>query len=71
VKDLFDEEKGFWRGRLPDKLFNPDTIEFLLPSHEWDGDKVLTHTIQFAGQTYTAGTRVHPEARAEIPQSGL
>jgi hypothetical protein len=71
VKDLgFDEEKGFGEGRLQIKLFNRHKLNFSYLPMKWDGDKVLTDTIQFAGQTYPAGTRVQSEADLKFFKGG-
>lgn len=71
VNDLgFDEEKGFGEGRLQIKIFNRHKLNFSYLPMKWDGDKVLTSTIQFAGQTYTAGTRVQSEADLKFFKGG-
>ena len=71
VNDLgFDEEKGFGEGRLQIKIFNRHKFNFSYLPLKWDGDKVLTRTIQFAGQTYTAGTRVQSEADLKLFKGG-
>ncbi|HXZ35817.1 MAG TPA: hypothetical protein VEL68_07355 [Thermodesulfobacteriota bacterium] len=71
VNDLgFDEKKGFGEGRLQIKIFNRHKFNFSYLPMKWEGDKVLTRTIQFSGQTYTAGTRVQSEADLKLFKAG-
>ena len=71
VNDLgFEEKKGFGEGRLQIKIFNRHKFNFSYLPLKWDGDTVLTRTIQFAGQTYTAGTRVQSEADLKLFKAG-
>ncbi len=71
VNDLgFDERKGFGEGRLQIKIFNRHKLNFSYLPLKWDGDKVLSRTIQFSGQTYTAGTRVQSEADLKLLKGG-
>ncbi len=71
VSDLgFDEKKGFGEGRVQIKFFNRHKFNFSYLPMKWDGDKVLTETIQFAGQTYTAGTRVQSQADLKFFKGG-
>jgi len=59
VNDLgFDEQKNFFEGRLQIKFARKHKFNLEYIPLKWDADKVVTQTIQFNGQTYTAGTRV-------------
>jgi hypothetical protein len=59
VGDLgFEEQKNFFEGRLQVKFARKHKFNLEYIPLKWDADKVLTRTIEFRGQTYTAGTRV-------------
>jgi hypothetical protein len=59
VNDLgFDERKDFGEGRLQIKFARKHKLNFSFLPLKWDGDKIITQTIEFSGKTYTAGTRV-------------
>lgn len=71
VNDLgFEEKKGFGEGRVQIKVFNRHKFNFSYLPLKWDGDTVLSRTIQFAGQTYTAGTRVQSEVGLRLFKGG-
>jgi hypothetical protein len=71
VDDLgFDDEKGFGEGRVQIKIFNRHKFNFSYLPMKWDGDQVLTRTIQFSGQTYPVGTRVQSEADMKFFKGG-
>jgi hypothetical protein len=52
------------------KFFDRHKFNFSYLPLKWDGDTVLTRTIQFSGQTYTAGTRVQSEADLKMFKGG-
>ena len=59
VDDLgFEERKNFFEGRLQVKFARKHKFNLEYIPLKWDADKILTKTIQFSGQAYTAGTRV-------------
>lgn len=59
VDDLgFDKEKDAGEGRLQIKFFRKHKFNFSFLPLKWEGDKIITRTIEFSGKTYTAGTRV-------------
>jgi hypothetical protein len=59
VSDLgFDERKNFFEGRLQVKFARKHKFNLEYIPLKWDADKVITRTVEFNGQTYTAGTRV-------------
>jgi hypothetical protein len=71
VEDLgFDEKKGFGEARLQVKFFSRNKLNFSYLPLKWDADKVLTQTIQFNGQTYSAGTRVQSELDMKLFKAG-
>jgi hypothetical protein len=71
VNDLgFDEKKGFGEVRFQVKFLNRNKFNFSYLPMKWDGDKVLTQTIEFNGQTYTAGTRVESQMDTKLFKAG-
>ena len=71
VGDLgLEEKKGFGEGRLQIKFFNRNKFNFSYLPMKWDADKTLTRTIQFDGQTYTAGTRVQSQLDLKLYKAG-
>jgi hypothetical protein len=59
VDDLgFDETEPYWEGRLQIKFAQRHKFNFAYLPFKEDADKVITTTIEFAGQTYPVGTRV-------------
>lgn len=59
VSDLgFDERKNFFEGRLQVKFARKHKFNLEYIPLKWDADKVITRTVEFNGQTYTAGARV-------------
>lgn len=71
VDDLgFDKEKDFGEGRLQIKFFNRNKFNFSYLPLKWDADHVLTQTIQFNGQTYTAGTPVQSKLELKLFKVG-
>ena len=59
VGDLgFEELKNFFEGRLQVKFARKHKFNLEYIPLKWDADKVVTQTIQFNGQAYTAGTRI-------------
>jgi hypothetical protein len=71
VDDLgFDKEKGFGEARLQVKFLNRNKLNFSYLPMKWDADQVLTRTIEFNGQTYTAGTRVQSQMDLKMFKAG-
>ena len=71
VNDLgFDKDKGFGEVRLQIKFFDRNKFNFSYLPMKWDADKVLTQTIQFNGQTYTAGTQVQSQLDMKLFKAG-
>lgn len=59
VDDLgFDKEKDTGEGRLQIKFLRKHKFNFSFLPLKWEGDKIISRTIEFSGKTYTAGTRV-------------
>ncbi|MBI5967773.1 MAG: hypothetical protein HY882_07945 [Deltaproteobacteria bacterium] len=59
VDDLgFDDRKNFAEGRLQIKFFKKHKFNLSYLPMKWDADKIITRTIEFAGTSYTVGTRV-------------
>jgi len=59
VDDLgFEKDKDAGEGRLQIKFFRKHKFNFSFLPLKWEGDKIITRTIEFSGKTYTAGTRV-------------
>ena len=71
VNDLgFDEWKNFFDGRLQIKFARKHKFNLEYIPLKWDGDKVLTQTIQFSGQTYVVGTRVQSSLDLKLFKGG-
>ncbi|MGD0623579.1 MAG: hypothetical protein ABSB32_02550 [Thermodesulfobacteriota bacterium] len=71
VDDLgFDERKNFFEGRLQIKFAGKHKFNLEYIPLKWDADKVVTQTIQFNGQTYTAGTRVQSSVDLKLFKGG-
>ena len=71
VNDLgFAETKGFGEARFQFKFFNRNKLNFSYLPMKWDADQVLTRTIQFNGQTYSAGTRVQSQLDMKLFKGG-
>ncbi len=59
VDDLgFEREKDTGEGRLQIKFWRKHKFNFSFLPLKWEGDKVVTRTIEFSGETYPVGTRV-------------
>jgi len=59
VDDLgFDERKNFAEGRFQIKFFKKHKFNLSYLPMKWDADKIITRTVEFAGTSYTVGTRV-------------
>lgn len=62
VNDLgFEEKKAFGEARLQIKFFDRNKFNFSYLPLKWNGDQVLTQTIQFNGATYSVGTQVQSQ----------
>lgn len=71
VDDLgFDERKNFFQGRLQVKFLKKHKFNLEYIPLKWDGDKVVTRTIEFAGKTYTVGTRVQSSLDLKFLKGG-
>jgi len=71
VDDLgFDDKKDFGEARGQIKFFGNHKFNFSYLPLKWDGDKILTETIEFDGQTYTAGTRVQSKLEMKMFKGG-
>lgn len=59
VDDLgLAKDKDAGEGRMQIKFFRKHKFNFSFLPLKWEGDKIITRTIEFSGKTYTAGTRV-------------
>ncbi len=71
VNDLgFDENKAFGEARLQIKFFDRNKLNFSYLPLKWDGDQVLTQTIQFNGATYSVGTQVQSQLDMKLFKAG-
>ena len=71
VDDLgFEERQDSGEGRLQIKFAKRHKINFSYLPLNWDGDKVLTRTIEFNGQIYPGGTRVQSEMDLKMFKAG-
>jgi len=71
VDDLgFEEKKDFGEVRGQIKFFGKHKFNFSYLPLKWDGDNILTETIEFDGQTYTAGTRVQSKLEMKMFKGG-
>ena len=71
VDDLgFEEKKDFGEVRGQIKFFGKHKFNFSYLPLKWDGDKILTETIEFDGQTYAAGTRVQSKLEMKMFKGG-
>ncbi|KPK88537.1 MAG: hypothetical protein AMJ94_14790 [Deltaproteobacteria bacterium SM23_61] len=71
VDDLgFDEKKDFGEARGQVKFFGKHKFNFSYLPLKWDADTTLTRTIEFNGQTYTAGTRVQSKLEMKMFKGG-
>ncbi|MDH4266139.1 MAG: hypothetical protein OEW45_10920 [Deltaproteobacteria bacterium] len=71
VNDLgFDERKDFGEARLQIKFARKHKFNFSVIPLKWDGDKVITQTIEFSGKTFTAGTRVQSKLDLNLFKAG-
>ena len=71
VDDLgFAEKKDTGEVRLQIKFARNHKFNFSFLPLKWDGDKVLSRTIEFSGQTYTAGTRVQSKLDLNVYKAG-
>ncbi|MBI3756288.1 MAG: outer membrane beta-barrel protein [Deltaproteobacteria bacterium] len=52
-----DDKKNFWEARVDLNLGSHHLIYAYMPL-SWDGQKTLTQSVNFAGKTYTASTKV-------------
>jgi len=52
-----DDKKNFWEGRIDLNLGSHHLIYGHMPL-SWTGQKTITQSVTFAGQTYTASTKV-------------
>src|SRR3989338_7280012 len=52
-----DDKKNFWEGRIDMNLGSHHLIYGHMPL-SWTGQKTITQSVTFAGQTYTASTKV-------------
>jgi hypothetical protein len=71
VDDLgFEEKKDFGEARGQVKFFGKHKFNFSYLPLKWDGDTTLTRTIEFDGQTYTAGTRTQSKLEMKMFKGG-
>jgi hypothetical protein len=71
VNDLgLDKENNFGEARLQVKFFNRNKLNFSYLPMKWDADQNIARTIQFNGQTYTAGTRVQSQLDMKLFKAG-
>lgn len=71
VDDLgFEERQDSGEGRLQIKFAERHKINFSYLPLNWDGDKVLTRTIEFSGQIYPGGTRAQSEMDLKMFRAG-
>jgi hypothetical protein len=71
VDDLgFDERKNFFQGRLQVKFLKKHKFNLEYIPLKWDGDKVVTRTIEFSGEKYTVGTRVQSSLDLKFLKGG-
>lgn len=71
VDDLgFDEKEDFGEARGQVKFFGKHKFNFSYLPLKWDADTTLTRTIEFNGQTYTAGTRVQSKLEMKMFKGG-
>lgn len=71
VDDLgFEKDKDTGEGRVQIKFWRKHKFNFSFLPLKWDGDKVITRTIEFSGKTYTAGTRVQSKLNLNLFKAG-
>jgi hypothetical protein len=71
VEDLgFDRKEDFGEARGQIKFFGKHKFNFSYLPLKWDADTTLTRTIEFNGQTYTAGTRVQSKLDLKMFKGG-
>ena len=71
VDDLgFDERKNFFQARLQVKFFKKHKFNLEYIPLKWDGDKVVSRTIEFSGEKYTVGTRVQSSLDLKFLKGG-
>jgi len=71
VNDLgFEERKYFFEGRLQVKFARKHKFNLEYIPLKWNADKVVTQTIEYSGQTYTAGTRVQSSLDLKFLKGG-
>ena len=71
VDDLgFDDRKNFGEGHLQIKFAKRHKFNFSFTPLKWEAEKILTRAVEFAGQTYTAGTNVQSKADLDLYKAG-
>ncbi len=71
VDDLgFDDRKNFGEGHLQIKFARRHKFNFSFMPLKWEAEKILTRTIEFAGETFTVGTNVQSKADLDLFKAG-
>lgn len=71
VRDTgLEERKDFGEGRLQIKFARRHKLQLSYLPLSWDGDRIISRTFQFSGQTFSAGTRVQTNLDLKFFQAG-